>query len=261
MVQDERPSLDDIDRLIAVLSEGSSDDAQDAQALLTELGRPAAERLLQQLTDLSTFGKLCAIEVISAAPPVAAGTAFAGLLGDENSTVREWAATALGELRHRPAVEELLQLHNRLLTEAVPVDWSEPVAVRAALTVLGAHQAVQPPMLEQLATVVLTGMVVWPAENLEGLIEALAEGGQTLLYFMTWRRGGGERLFWQQHDSAGWAFDPAAPWNENVRLARDAALLEASTLSEDRSNLVVSLEWIGAEDVEPNAGALRRRPT
>jgi len=114
--------LDEVDRLITELNESSDGIGDEAQASLITLGPPAVERLVDGIDGLSRFGKLCAIEVLSSVPVVGAGEALTALLVDEDSTVREWAATALAELPHLPAVEELHRLHARLNEEGTPVD-------------------------------------------------------------------------------------------------------------------------------------------
>lgn len=243
------PPVDEVDRLIAELNESSEGIGDEAQASLIALGPPAVERLVARVDGLSRFGKLCAIEVLSSAPVAGAGDALQALLADEDSTVREWAAVALGELGHDPAVEDLQRLRARLIEEAVPVDWTEPVAVRGALAVLGARHPVVPALLRQQAVTSRTGLVVWPASLLERLVEELSKAGQVLLYFMVWRQGDDEQLYGESHESAGWSFDVDAPWNSNVLAARDAALVEATALPERRNGLMVSMEWIDAVDV------------
>lgn len=239
--------------LLAELDSPQAGVAEDAQAELTALGLNAAPQLVEALATLTPFGKLCAIEILEAWSYAAAAPALTELLADESSTVRQWAAAALGQLGCIEAVPELQRLHSRLRAEDVPPDWIEPVAVRRALRDLGARQQVVPPALARSVEHREHGDV-WPAAIIGQLLDQLAEHGQVILGFQLWRQDDGTRLFWQDHASLGWQLDRSTDWKTNVEGAVDAARTEAACLPDDRAGLFVTMEWIDSSDEQDGAG-------
>lgn len=241
---------EELARLIAELDGLTDGDPADAEAGLTALGAAAMPALLSALPGMGRRGKLGGIDVIDALQYREAGPALTALLRDEDETVREWAAGALGRLGYAPAVPELLALRQRLLIEQVPLDWTQPVAVRGALTALGQRRVVVPAALRATVESRATGQV-WPAAQLEDLLSALAAADQVVLYFQVWRRHERFGLTGQPHEASGWQLTTAGDWSDQVQQAYEAALLEASDLPPDRGDLVVSIEWIAASDVVP----------
>ncbi|WP_239516183.1 MULTISPECIES: HEAT repeat domain-containing protein [unclassified Streptomyces] len=84
---------------------------------------------------LGRFGRLTAIEVFEEVADPRYGPALIALLEDDEPTVREWAAVALGNLEIDGAVESLRRAAPRradraCLERATPPDWSEPVGIR-----------------------------------------------------------------------------------------------------------------------------------
>jgi len=72
------------------------------------------------LPGLDRFGKLPAIEVFEACGDHQAGPALVSLLSDAGTTVREWAAKALGALGYTEVGPALARLDARLLRDLVP---------------------------------------------------------------------------------------------------------------------------------------------
>jgi hypothetical protein len=239
----------DVARLIADLDSPDTTTAEEAQASLIALGDAALPAVVEALPGLGTYGKRCAIEVLDAGEYAPAGPALVALLDDVDDVAREWSAALLGRLGHRPAVPALRAAYARLLADGTPLGWTEPAAVRDALTAFGARRVVRPPLLAALAED-HEGYEVFPATRLADVLAALADASQVVLFFQVWRRAGGT-LRWQGHEGSGWELDRALPWAESVRAAYEAALLEASCLPADRPDLVVGIEWIDAADTRP----------
>jgi hypothetical protein len=244
------PSAQDLEAvgaLIVQLDSLEGGEAEEAQASLIDVGPTAGPALLHALPALGRLGKLCAMDVFEAWRYEPAAPSLIPLLRDEESTVRQWAASLLGVLGHTPAVPELVALGDRLRTEGVSPSWTEPVAVRWALTALGARRPVVPDALASTVEHRVTGDV-YPATRLEALLQSLAKADQVVLGFQVWRRHESLGLIWQRHERLGWEFDRSEDWSVNVDRALRAAELEASDLPGDRSDLVVTIEWIDASD-------------
>lgn len=244
----------ELELLITQLDSPHGGEPEDAQAALSALGTAVMPTLLRALPGMGRMGKLCSIEIIEELEYEAAGPALVALLRDEHDTVRDWAAGALGRLRYTPAVPELLALRSRLLLDQVPMDWTEPASVRAALTALGERRAVVPVALDATVERRPTGPV-WPAGQLEELLTALAAAGQVVLYFQVWRRHERYGLIREAHAASGWQFQFSGHWSASVQQSHEAALLEASNLPTDRDDLVVSIEWIDVGDVAASFGS------
>jgi hypothetical protein len=237
----------DISTLISSLDAPSADIAEDAKRALIAHGAAVIPQLAAALPGLDRFGKLSAIEVFEACGNRQAGPALMGLLSDGDTTVREWAANALGTLGYAEAGPVLARLNARLLRELVRPDYSEPVAVRSVLTLFGLRRRVTPDLTRTLARDTGHGQA-WPVARLPEVLRDLADHDQVVLYFMIWRVGDHGQLYWTQHERVGWAFDRSLPWSENVVGARDAALLEAGFVH-DTGDLVAMIEWIDEGDV------------
>lgn len=238
----------DISTLISRLDDPSTDIAEDAKRALMAQGAVVIPQLAAALPDLDRFGKLSAIEVFEVCGNRQAGPALVGLLSDGDTTVREWAAYALGTLEYAEAGPALARLNARLLRELVRPDFSEPVAVRSVLTLFGLRRRVTPDLTRTLARDTGHGQA-WPVARLPDVLRDLADHEQAVLYFMIWQVGDHGQLYWTQHERVGWAFDRSVPWSENVVGARDAALLEAGFV-QDIGDLVAMIEWIDEVDVD-----------
>jgi hypothetical protein len=121
------------------------------------------------------------------------------------------------------------------------------VAIRRALTVLGARQEVLPPLTASLQTSAGGLDRTWPAARLAEVINELADHGQAVLYFQTWART--ERgVFWNGHETLDQQLDFSKPWSEVVEAARECALIEAFVIS-PRANLFATVEWIDRSEL------------
>jgi len=109
----------------------------EAQWELKQLGAVVVEPLARSLPTLNRFGQLHAIEILEALGDARVGPAIIGLLHSGHDTVREWAARALAELRVVDAVPDLERAYARCLRRGIPLDWTEPLAIRDALQELG----------------------------------------------------------------------------------------------------------------------------
>jgi hypothetical protein len=250
----------DIRALISRLDDPLMDIAEDAKDALIARGTVVIPELAAALPGLDRFGKLSAIEIFEACGDRRAGPALVGLLSDADTTVREWAANALGALGYTEASPALARLNARLLRELIRPDFSEPVAVRSALTLFGLRRRVMPGLTRTLARDTGHGQA-WPVARLPEVLRDLADNDQVVLYFMIWRVGDHGQLHWTEHERVGWAFDRSLPWSENVAGARDAALLEAAFV-QDTGDLVAKIEWIDKGDVAippPAAGPVSPR--
>jgi hypothetical protein len=231
------------DAAIAELVEGLGDDdtnrAQDAQLALESYGARALPQLLAATLSLDRFGQLCAIELLEGIGDRRAAAVLIPLLGSEHDTVREWAAAALGALGADEAVPDLQRAYERAKTRGIPLEWTEPVAYRRALTQLGARRPVLPPPAEALRADTAGGPR-WRPCDLPAVLDALAEARQIVLYFQYWTRG-------RWTETPGWEVDWTLPWAELVELAHSlarAAALAAGAPDET----VVTVEWIDESD-------------
>ena len=173
------------------------------------------------------------------------------MLREDDATVAEWSAGALGSLGCREAVAPLLELRSRLAASRVPPDCTGPVVVRHALSDLGARQAVVPVITASLRVQRAdTCMQLFRSADLVTVIDDLAGLSQIVLYFQVWRTGGDGHLYWVQGDRGTWAFDWSAPWSANVAAAHAVARANAARLV-PRPELLVQQEWIGEDDLSP----------
>lgn len=220
----------------------------DARAELIHIGRPAVPVIVDGLMSLGRFGRLTAIEVFEAVGDVRCGPALTGLLVSEDSTEREWAATALADLGIRDAVGPLRDAYRACVRRATPPDLSEPVALRAALTGLGARQPVLPASMEGLrATTPPAIGPAWPAVHCDALVNALAGLEQVVLHTAFWTADG-DAVHLVHGPRLDWDLDWTSPWPELVESAREWALLEASDTPAGE-NIVVTAEWIDRTDL------------
>jgi hypothetical protein len=227
-----------ISELVAALDGDDWSAAEEAQYELGAHGRAALEPLLERAPGFGRFGKLCAIELLEAIGDARAGSVLIAMLRDEDDTVREWSARALGELGVRDAVPELRRAYQAV---RVPLDWSEPVAIRVALTALGARKEVLP-----ARSAVDEGLLrqAWPVEHLPEVIEQLADARQLVLYFMYWKRWRDTHTF---VDTPSWELDWALPWDALVESARRDAL-EAARQAGTPDATLATVTWMDEAD-------------
>lgn len=134
-----------IARRVGELDAESSEVAEDAQHALIAMGSAVLEELIAAVPGLGPFGQLCAIEVVSALRDPQPGDVLVDLLDSENSTVRQWAAEALADLGNQRAVPGLQRTNEAFRRRGEAPDDSEGVALRWALSELGARDVVLPP--------------------------------------------------------------------------------------------------------------------
>lgn len=127
-----------IAKRVGELDADSSEVAEDAQHALIAMGPEVLDELIAAAPYLGAFGQLCAIEVFAALKDPRPGDVLMGLLGSENATVRQWAAEALADLEIQRAVPALQRAYEAFRQRGEAPDDSEGVALRWALTDLGA---------------------------------------------------------------------------------------------------------------------------
>ncbi|MCE6996568.1 HEAT repeat domain-containing protein [Saccharothrix sp. S26] len=236
----------EIDRLIRLLDDDSTDVSEDAKFTLMSIGPQVVEPLAAAVGSLHPVAQLCAIEVFDHLGDPAAGPALLDLLRSEDPTVRAWSTWSVGELGVQEAVPSLLAARERLRAEGGPPDLLEAIWVRRSLTVLGARRQVLPPLTASLRTP-LGHRQWWPSDRLADVIDDLADHDQAVLYFDLWAIIDGDVLG-NGHERLDRRFDFAEPWSRVVQDARETALIEAVFVP-PRPNLFATFEWIDRSDV------------
>lgn len=234
---------DEIARLIGLLDDDSTEIAEGAKAELISIGGEVVQPLAAAVGSLGRFGQLSAIEVFEGLGDAAAGPALIDLLGSEYETVREWSAWAIAELGVRRAVPALQAAYRRQRLGGNGPDWAEAVALRHALTVLGARQEVLPPLTASLRTAAGSIQRVWPSARLVDVVNDLADHDQAVLYFQLWVVIDGG-TFGNAHERLDEPFDLGRPWQRIVEDARESALIEAAFVSA-RPNLFAAVAAVG----------------
>lgn len=239
--------VDEIARLIGLLDDDSTEVAEDAKAELISIGGEVVQPLAAAVELLDRFGQLSAIEVFERLGDAAAGPALIDLLGSGHETVREWSASAIAELGVREAVPTLWAAYRRQRLSGDGPDWTEAVAIRHALTVLGARHEVLPPLTASLRTTAGSIQRAWPAARLVDVVNDLADHDQAVLYFQMWAVIDGG-MFWNGHEGLDEPLDLGRPWPRVVADARESALIEVAFVVA-RPNLFATVEWIDRADV------------
>ena len=235
--------------LIGELNYSSDGRGEEAKFELISRGVEVVPELVARVVDLERLGRLLAIEAFETLGDPRACSSLIALLGDDDATVVEWSARALGSLGCREAVVPLLELRSRLVATRVPPDWTGPVTLRRALSDLGGRQAVVPVVTANLKVPRAdAGMQLFRSADLTTVIEDLAGLSQVVLYFQVWRIGDDGHLYWVQGDRGEWAFDWSAPWSDNVAAAHAVARANAADLV-PQPDLLVQPEWIGEDDL------------
>ncbi|MFJ6048042.1 HEAT repeat domain-containing protein [Streptomyces sp. NPDC092307] len=237
-----------IERLVQQL-DGESGESYDARAELIHIGSAATPAILDALPSLGSFGQLTAIEVFEGVADPRCGPALITLLDGHNPTVRQWAATALASLEIEDAVEPLRRAYRACLERQTPPDESEPVAIRWALTDLGARRPVVPSLTARLQAGTGPDSPGWPSAHFAEIIDDLADHSQLILYSQFWRVDAG-----QTYSVSGTGLDRqldwTAPWEHLVQEARTWSLLEA-TEAPVADNVFVAPTWIDRTDLHP----------
>jgi HEAT repeat protein len=230
--------------LIADLDSDDTNQAQEAQAALGPYGRAVLEPLLDTAPNFGRFGQLCAIELFQEIGDPQAGTVLIPMLDSENGTVRDWAAQALGELGVPQAVPALRRAYAAVKERGTPLDWTEPLAIRTALTELGARREVVPPRVAELERQEGKLDRCWAVRDLPEVITELANARQLVLDFMWWE---GWRDTHTLRETPRYDLDWSLPWEHLVESARVAALNAARTpgIPDDS---VATLAWMDEAD-------------
>ncbi|TQM79744.1 HEAT repeat protein [Saccharothrix saharensis] len=236
-----------IDRLIRRLNDDSTEVCEDAKCALMSMGPEVIAPLAAAVGSLDPVAQLCAIEVFDHFDDAAAVPALIGLLGSPDHTVRTWSMESVAALGAHEALPALRAAHRGLRAAGEPPDSGEAVALRLALTKLGARQEVLPPLTASLRTTAGDRGLSWPSERLADVVHDLADHDQAVLGFTLWLvfRGRGTRI---QHERHGRPLDVDRPWRQVVEDARATALVEAASV-EPRPDLFATVEWIGRGDV------------
>lgn len=237
----------EIARLIGLLDDDSTEIAEHAKAELISIGGEVVQPLAAVVGSLARYGQLSAIEFFEHLGDAAAGPALIDLLGSEHETVREWSAWAIAELGVREAVPRLRDAYRRQRVSGDGPQWTEAVAIRHALTVLGARQEVLPPLTASLQTTAGSIQRAWSSARLMDVVNDLADHGQAVLYFQLWAVIDGG-TFWNDHERLDDPLDFGEPWQQVVEEARESALIEAAFVVA-RPNLFATVEWIDRADV------------
>lgn len=95
-----------IQELVALLNSHDTTEAEGAEAALKPYGAAILPPLLEAVPGFGRFGQLCVIELMQDAGDPRAPTVLIPMLRSEHDTVRERAATALGDLQIEDAVPE-----------------------------------------------------------------------------------------------------------------------------------------------------------
>jgi len=235
--------------LIGELNYSSDGRGEEAKFELISRGAEVVPELAARVVGLERLGKLLAIDVFETLRDARACSPLIALLRDDDATVVEWSARALGSLGCREAVGPLLELRSRLVADRVPPGWTGPVALRWALSDLGARQAVVPTVTASLRVQRAdTGMQLFRSADLAAVIEDLAGLSQVVLYFQVWRIGDDGHLYGVQDDREEWTFDWSAFWSDNVAAAHAVASANAARLV-PQPDLLVQPEWIDEDDL------------
>jgi len=225
--------------------------AEDAQKSLAELGQDAISPILARLPTLGVFAQRCALDLLERSPSEVLSQvsqdelqrAIHPLLDSTDEVVREWSANVLGRAKSRASIPILRHALKKSRERGIPPDWTEPVAMRSALTDLGDRIEIIPRLLQETCRHEFARC--WPAQLLPNLIEALAEEQQILLYFTTWQPHGDA---WCWVDSPSWEISLHGPWPDQVQTGKKHALDAIKTWQAPEMS-VISLEWIAETDL------------
>ncbi|GAA1867081.1 hypothetical protein GCM10009687_38360 [Asanoa iriomotensis] len=237
----------EIARLVGLLDDDSTEIAEDAKAELISIGSKAVQPLAAAVGSLDRSGQLSAIEVFEQVGDSAAGPALIDLLGSEHETVRDWSAWAIATLGIREAVPTLREAYLQQRRSADGPDASEAVAIRHALTVLGARREVLPPLTASLRTPAGSIERAWPSARLADVVNDLADHDQAVLYFQLWAVTD-DGTFWHGHERLDEPLDFGQPWRQVVENARESTLVEVAFVV-PRPNLFATMEWINRADL------------
>jgi hypothetical protein len=239
-----------ISKLIQVLDGPSQTAADEAHEELSEHASVAVPILRKKLASMTPAGQREAIELIEEAGDHDSCDELVVLLGSDDDMVVYASAQALGTLGCKGAVTALRDAYAHALGKGTPPGWAAPVAIRGALTQLGARTPVVPSRTAELRTSIEPFVAwpepfvdAWPSEQLVDVIRDLAAHGQVLLYFQVWKSHAGKLYL---EESGDWEVDHSQAWMEVVRAAEAGALAAAGPVPPGR---YVTIEWISEDDL------------
>jgi HEAT repeat protein len=231
--------------LVALLNGEDTNEAEEARAELESYGQAILLPLLEAAPSFGRFGQLCAIELLQRLGDPRAGAVLITMLRSEHDTVRDWAASALGDLDVDEAVPELRRAYEEAKRQRTPLNWTEPESLRRTLTQLGARDEVVPPRVNTLSRNERALERCWPVEDLVEVIDALADANQLVLWFQLWERWGDTH---RRRETPGWELDWLLPWRELVNAARRDAL-DAARKAGTPKNTVATVSWMNQDDL------------
>jgi hypothetical protein len=241
--------MSDDDRMRALIVELDDEDTGLAELAEAELrddyGPLAVGLLLEAMPRFGNFGLVSAVELLEEFGDERAGPILISLLESDEWVVREWAARALGSLGIRDAIDPLWLAYERVKARRTPLHWTEPAALRRALTRLGARKEIIPPSVERLLRIDSTTGRFWEWEHAEEVVDALAEADQAIVLVQIWEGPGGIGM---RLPVSGGEPDWALPWRALVRQTRRAAKSVLRN-SDAPNDAVVTLEWMKENDI------------
>ena len=233
--------------LVARLDGDDHNAAEEARWELCGHGAAPLDLLLERALRFGRFGKLSAIELFEHIGDPRAADVLVLMLRDEDETVRAWAASALGDLGGPDAVEPLRAAYQAVMARGTPLDWSEPDAIRRALTALGVRTDVVPVVVAECAREVEPIGRAWPVADLAAVIEALAGARQWIAGVSVYSRNDGV-YGWRVDTGVEWpALDLGLPWPDLVARAREAAL-DVATHPRVPTDAYATLAWLDRGD-------------
>jgi HEAT repeat protein len=233
--------------ILGLITDLDGDDttaAEEAQAALGSYGSAVLEPLMAAAPSFDRFGQLCAIELFQEIGDARAADVLIPMLDSNEDTVREWAAQALGDLGVRQAVPALQRAYAAVKDRGTPLDCTEPLSIRIALTELGARNEVVPIRVAALGRHEGKLTRCWAPRDLPEVITELAAERQLVLSFMYWERSR-DTHNWKETPS--WDLDWSLPWDPLVESARVAALDAARTAGAP-DDTVATLAWMDESD-------------
>ncbi|MEV7630430.1 HEAT repeat domain-containing protein [Actinoplanes sp. NPDC089786] len=232
----------EIPRLIRLLADDWTENVGHAKHDLVALGHDVVLPLTAAVPTMRPETQLAAVEVLERLAATDAAPALIALLTSEHTRVRARAAQALGTLRIQPAVPKLQEIYGYADHPATP----DAIAIRHALTTLGARQEVIPDLTASLQTTAGTLARCWPMARLKDVINDLADHAQVVLHYQHWSvRDTGTHKGSRRDSNV--TFAPATPWPELVESARTAALASIHTPFPRPYHFAV-VEWINQSD-------------
>jgi hypothetical protein len=237
----------ELDALVALLDGDDHNAAEEARWALEAHGDRPVDLLIERAPAFGRFGKLCAIELFEHIGDPRAATVLIPMLRDADETVRAWAASALADLPVPEAVEPLKAAYEAVKARGTPLDWSEPEAIRHALTALGQRTMVVPPLVAERARHVEPIGRAWSVADLLAVIEALADAQQCITSVTVFTRNAGA-YGWHVDTEVEWpALDLSVPWPDLVARAREAAL-DVATHPRVPEDAYAILSWLDRGD-------------